>query len=84
MPVVKIKKNGEWVQCVDMITNADTLDGKHAEEFATYSDLENLRSQIVADVELPTVTADNNGAFLRVVDGKWAVVTIENAEEATF
>ena len=33
---------------------------------------------------LPTVTTDNNGAFLRVVDGDWAVATIANAEEASF
>lgn len=34
--------------------------------------------------DLPTVTTDNNGAFLRVVDGKWAVATIENAEGVAF
>lgn len=33
---------------------------------------------------LPDVTTDNNGAFLRVVDGAWAVATIANAEEASF
>lgn len=33
---------------------------------------------------LPTVTADNNGAFLRVVDGAWAATTLPNAEEASF
>lgn len=33
---------------------------------------------------LPTVTTDNNGAFLRVVDGAWAAAAIANAEEASF
>lgn len=33
---------------------------------------------------LPPVTADNNGAFLRVVDGAWAVETIPSAEGASF
>ena len=33
---------------------------------------------------LPEVTAENNGSFLRVVDGKWAVASIANAEGASF
>ena len=33
---------------------------------------------------LPTVSSDNNGSFLRVVDGKWAISTITNAEEVSF
>lgn len=34
--------------------------------------------------ELPTVTADDNGAFLRVVNGVWAVSYIPNVEEGEF
>ena len=33
---------------------------------------------------LPSVSASNNGQFLRVVNGVWAAATIANAEEATF
>lgn len=33
---------------------------------------------------LPEVTTDDNGAFLRVVDGAWAVATIESAEGVGF
>lgn len=33
---------------------------------------------------LPAVTTDNNGQFLRVVDGVWAAATVPNAEEASF
>ena len=33
---------------------------------------------------LPTVTASDNGKFLRVVDGLWAAASIPNAEEASF
>lgn len=33
---------------------------------------------------LPPVTAENNGAFLRVVDGAWAVATIPSAEGVKF
>jgi hypothetical protein len=33
---------------------------------------------------LPTVTTDNNGSFLRVIDGAWNISSIPNAEEAEF
>ena len=33
---------------------------------------------------LPAVTEENNGAFLRVVDGAWAAATMTNAEEVAF
>ena len=33
---------------------------------------------------LPSVTASDNGKFLRVVNGAWAKATINSAEEATF
>jgi len=34
--------------------------------------------------DLPAVTTENNGSFLRVVDGNWAVTEIANAEEVSF
>lgn len=34
--------------------------------------------------ELPDVTADNEGSFLRVVNGAWVAAKISNAEEASF
>ena len=33
---------------------------------------------------LPGVSAEDEGAFLRVVDGVWAVTTLEQAEEVSF
>lgn len=33
---------------------------------------------------VPTVTTDNNGQFLRVVNGVWAASTVPSAEEASF
>lgn len=33
---------------------------------------------------LPTVTTDDNGAFLRVVNGEWAVSIVPNAEGVPF
>ena len=36
------------------------------------------------EIAIPNATAEDNGKFLRVVDGAWAAVSILNAEEATF
>lgn len=33
---------------------------------------------------LPSVTAANNGDFLRVIDGKWAAASLPIAEESDF
>lgn len=33
---------------------------------------------------IPDVTAADNGKFLRVVDGKWEVASVETAEGAAF
>jgi hypothetical protein len=77
--------------------NADTLDGKHANEFALTSDVEALDTKIgdksvseqiataIEEIDIvPSVTTDDNGKFMRVVNGVWAASTIPNAEEATF
>lgn len=39
---------------------------------------------VTIPVELPKVTTDQNGAFLRVVNGSWAAAAMDNAEEVTF
>ena len=31
-------------------------------------------------IDIPTVTTDDNGKFMQVVDGVWTAVTIDNAE----
>ena len=36
------------------------------------------------NVKTPAVTTDDNGKFLRVVDGAWAAEAVPNAEEASF
>lgn len=33
---------------------------------------------------LPAVTKDDNGKFMRVVNGAWVAVSVPNAEEASF
>ena len=37
-----------------------------------------------AGLGVPAVTAEDNGKFLRVVDGTWAAVKVDSAEEAGF
>lgn len=39
---------------------------------------------VTIPVELPKVTTENNGAFLRVVNGIWAAASVNNAEEVSF
>ena len=35
-------------------------------------------------IDFPSVTEDDNGKFMVVIDGKWAAETVPNAEEANF
>ena len=58
--------------------NADTLDGKHADDFASSSDVENLKTL------MPTCTSSDNGKFLTVVDGVPTWVAVDSAEEVAF
>lgn len=61
----------------------DTLDIMQNNTNALEQTVDNLVERIDNN-KLPTVTADNNGAFLRVVDGAWSIDTIPIAEEAEF
>lgn len=74
--------NGKVLGVVEGSVGLVTLDIPSTEGLAseTY-----VTEQIAAiPAELPTVTADNNGQFLRVVDGAWAAVAVPSAEEASF
>jgi hypothetical protein len=52
---------------------------------ATYDGSKEVTIEIPsAAAGLPDVTDDSNGAFLRVVNGVWAVANLENAEEVAF
>ena len=39
---------------------------------------------VIGDSALPSITAEDNGKFLKVVNGSPAWVTVSNAEEASF
>lgn len=41
-------------------------------------------SDVVDDLDVPAVTTDDNGKFLRVVNGAWAAVVLPNAEGGAF
>ena len=51
-----------------------------------YGNLINIdeTNEIVSPFVLPRVDASDNGKFLRVVDGEWVAVTVDNAEGASF
>lgn len=70
-----------------------SLDGYATEEYVNEqisSNIAELATKTYVDgkmdtaIELPIVTTANNGAVLGVVDGKWAITTILNAEEVEF
>lgn len=43
-----------------------------------------LSKQMYARQSLPSVTASDNGKFLRVVDGAWAIAAVDNANGGVF
>jgi len=44
------------------------------------TEIENLKNMPI----IPAVSSEDNGKFLRVVNGAWAAVELPNAKEATF
>lgn len=65
----------------------DGKDGKSAYEYAKdggYTGTEEDFAEKLASGGMPPVTIENNGDFLRVVDGVWTAVGIPNAEEVAF
>jgi len=57
--VLKTKKNGVWIDAVSSILDADTLDGRHANEFASISSVENLNEKLLnIDSETKKIAQD--------------------------
>ena len=82
--------SGTWLR-----TTANTSLGSAASKIAVINDgwvysrtPEQIKSDIglgnVDNVKLPSVTASDNGKFLRVVSGAWAAVEIANANGGSF
>ena len=46
MPIVKIKKDGQWIEVTNALSDADTLDGKHADAFALAAELDELQNLV--------------------------------------
>lgn len=56
-----------------------------ANGFEVYSGVDFTNASVVGlEGLLPTVTASDNGKFLRVVNGAWAAATVENANGVSF
>lgn len=46
MAIVKVKKDGIWTETISVISDADTLDGKHADAFALATELNELQNLV--------------------------------------
>lgn len=60
-----------------VVTEVGAALNAHAEQIQA-------NTEAVAKAKMPVVTEADNGSFLRVVDGAWAAVSVESAEEASF
>ena len=90
MSYAHIVGNGDY----NTPSNAHTLDWNGVAWFAdsvkvggTSQDDTNAKTLATTDYvdnKIPSCTADNNGQFLRVVNGVATWTTVPNAEEATF
>lgn len=70
MPVLKVYKDGIWEELGGTSPmnggNADTLDGKHAYEFASASDISDLRTKVGSS----SVSEQINNALANFSSGK--------------
>lgn len=87
-----IRVSGEEITVPSPGTYTGIMDGKTIKSI-TYGSTKTIDEKFIPDSiartwdipdGLPAVTTDNNGAFLRVVDGVWTTATVANAEEASF
>jgi len=65
-------------ECNTAITTAEAWNAEH------WTELPSLQEQIDSIDDLPTVTASDNGKFLRVVDGAWAATSLPSAMGVSF
>lgn len=67
MSVLQVKKDGVWIDVVGTISDADTLDGKHANAFASIEDVDELRD-LLGNTKTPeqfvvTITSNDDGTY---------------------
>lgn len=77
MPVLRVKIDGVWQDVAGIPTSgdADTLDGKHADEFAAALDVETLKGLVgntsvseQIDVALEKFEPSNGGKSVKVIE----------------
>lgn len=74
MSVVKVRKNGMWVDTVGVISDADTLDGRHANDFVLVNEVASFQDKIEKVIEKFIVTITENGEDTYVADKTFAEV----------
>ena len=78
MAILKIRDENGNVQEILAIKGEDGKD-----YVLTDADKKEIANMISGSA-LPSVTAADNGKFMRVVGGAWGAATITNAEEVTY
>lgn len=85
---IEITPRGSFVvQKGVIVIPPEIIDGDSYEEIkamiatinANYTEL----LEKIGEIEIPHVTNEDNGKFLRVVDGSWAAVALKRAEEVS-
>ena len=75
-------KDGDYIYPLTTVDQVVMPDGRRLN--AVLSDMDNDDNDAVVDYIVPTPTTDDNGKFLKVVNGSPTWAAIPNAEEAAF
>ena len=70
--------------CFEMKTSFFALAGSLCDGAGNISAAETVQAELLDIEVLPTVTTADNGKFLRVVNGAWAVAEVDNASGVSF
>lgn len=75
MPVFKVRKNNTWekvgIGSITSNNNADTVDGKHASDFGSYVDVENLKTLVGANSVQNQINTAINSLKEEILGGRW-------------
>ena len=64
-----------WQHIVAALGTKSSVGHNHDDNYYTKEEINS---------KIPSVTTQDNGKFLRVVNGKWVAASVPNAEEASF